>query len=381
MRAYDETFTWLRFRAELRLAPPSFWILLGDVIALQRQLRTAPMPRTEARSLERSVVTEGLAARLALDGHALTTDQVRAHLEGRDPAVPDEPLLRDVDDLFLADQQLQAASLEALPAIDPEALLALHRSVTRTTSGPGGAGRWRTTEGHFRHGGVPPDLIASFMEELCDWLAGPELAGPAPDEALHHALLKGLLLELHIAWIAPFDQGNSRVAGLAMQHLLLAAGGDNLLSHLTARHFHRSRQEYIRQVDQAAQGQGDPIPFIAYALRGIRGGLEDLIARMRAAQTTGLWRDHVRSALDGVPGARSDRQAQLLMELGERRSPIAPSAILTLTPELARAYAGLSSKTLQRDLEDLAATGILIRSPQGVLVRKAPILAFKGREQ
>jgi hypothetical protein len=69
------------------------------------------------------------------------------------------------------------------------------------------------------------------------------------------------------------------------------------------------------------------------------------------------------------------------MELGERRSPVAPSAILTLTPELARAYAGLSSKTLQRDLEDLAATSILIRSPQGVLVRKAPILAFKGREQ
>lgn len=378
MRAYDETFTWLRFRAELRLAPPSFWILLGEVIALQRQLHNAPMPRSEARSLERSVVTEGLAARLALDGHALTTDQVRAHLEGRAPAVDDDVLFREVDDLFLLDQQLQATPMDALPSITPNTLLALHRSVTRV---PSAHGRWRNTDGHFRNGGVPPDLIASFMEELCDWLAGPELAGPATDEALHHALLKGLLLELHIVWIAPFEQGNSRVAGAAMQHLLLAAGGDDLLSHLTARHFHRTRPEYLRQVDQAAQGQGDPIPFMAYALRGVRAALEEMIEQMRTAQTAGLWRDHVRTALDAVPGKRSERQRRILIELGERNAPVLPSSILTLTPELARAYAGLSSKTLQRDLESLSATGTLIRTAHGVLVRKAPILAFKGPEQ
>ena len=381
MPAFNETYTWLRFRAELRKAPPSFWLLLGEVVALTRQLSNAPMPRNEARALERSVVIEGLAARLALDGHALTTDHVRAHMEGRRISPGEEPLMQEVDDLFLLGQTLQAADPAALPALSTDLLLALHRAIAMHADPRPMAGRWRTAPLGRREDGVPDTLIAVFMEDLCDWLNGPELLAPAGDEALHHALLKGLLLELHVAWIVPFENANSRLAGAAFQHLLLAAGGNDLLCHLAATHFHRTRPEYLRQVLQGAQGQGDPIPFLAYALRGWRNALDQLIERMRAAQLSGLWRDHVRNALDGVPGAQAERQALLLMELGEQKGAVVPSAIPSLSPELAKAYAEVSSKTLQRDLGSLAATGILVRHPHGTQVRKAPILAFKGPGQ
>ncbi len=378
MRSYEETYTWLRFRADLKAAPPSFWILLGEVIALHRQLRNAPMPRTEARALERSVVTEGLAARFALDGHVLTQEHVRAHLEGRPVGAEVDPaLLHEVDDAFLLVQQMPQRAAEEPTGLRVEQVLALHRSLTRHADPKGQAGRWRQ-EGELRGEGVPAELIAPFMEELCDWLNGAELTAPAGDEALHHAVLKSLLFELHLAWIAPVGVGQHRMAGAVSQRLLLQAGGDDLLAHLLAVHYLRSRPEYLRQVNHAARGAGDPIPFMAFALRGLRRALDQLLERMREAQLAGLWRDHVRSALDGEPGERSERQALLLMALGEAPGPVVPAQIPGLNPALARAYAGLSSKTLQRDLEALAQIGILYRGAEGAGVRKAAVMAFKA---
>ncbi|MCU0320658.1 MAG: hypothetical protein MUE88_11370, partial [Flavobacteriales bacterium] len=267
MRSYEETYTWLRFRADLKAAPASFWILLGEVIALHRQLRNAPVPRTEARALERAVVTDGIAARFALDGHALTQEHVRAHLEGKALGGDVEPaLLSEVDDAFLVVQQLPQRVAVQGEGPRPEQVLDLHRSLTRRAEPKGQAGRWRLAN-DLRGDGVPAELIAPFMEELCDWLNGTELTAPAGDEALHHAVLKSLLFELHMAWIAPVEVGQHRTAGALSQLLLLQAGGDDLLAHLLGVHFLRSRPEYLRQVHQAARGIGDPIPFMAYALR------------------------------------------------------------------------------------------------------------------
>ncbi len=378
MRSFEGTYTWLRFRADLKAAPPSFWILLGEVVAQQRQLRNAPMPRSEARALERSVVTEGLAARFALDGHVLTREHVRSHLEGGPPgAEVDVALLHEVDDAFLVGQQRPVASRPDAGTISPELVLMLHRSLTRHAEPKGQAGRWRQG-GDLQGSGVPAELIPSFMEELCDWLNGAGLTAPAGDEALHHALLKSLLFELHLAWIAPVDVGQHRLAGAVSQFLLVQAGGDDLPAHLLAVHFLRSRPEYLRQVQQAARGGGDPIPFMAFALRGLRKGLDQLLVQMRASQLAGLWRDHVRSALDGEPGERPERQALLLMALGEEQGPVQPARIPGLSPALARAYAGLSGKTLQRDLEALNRIGILHRGPEGASVRKAAVMAFKA---
>lgn len=378
MRSYEKTYTWLRFRADLKAAPSSFWILLGEVIALHRQLRNAPMPRTEARALERAVITDGIAARFALDGHALTQEHVRAHLEGKALGEDVESaLLSEVDDAFLLVQQLPQRVAEWVEWPNTEQVLELHRSLTRHAEPKGQAGRWRSTE-DVRNGGVPAELIAPFMEELCDRLNGSELTAPAGDEALHHAVLKSLLFELHLAWIAPVDAGQHRTAGVMSQLLLLQAGGDDLLAHLLGGHFLRSRPEYLRQLHQAARGTGDPIPFMAYALRGLRRALYQLLDQVREAQLAGLWRDHVRSALDEVPGDRSERHALLLMALGEEPGPVVPSMIASLNPALAKAYAGLSSKTLQRDLDALARIGILYRNPDGAGVRKAAVLAFKA---
>jgi hypothetical protein len=55
---------------------------------------------------------------------------------------------------------------------------------------------------------------------------------------------------------------------------------------------------------------------------------------------------------------------------------VKPSKIPELTPRLARAYAGRSAKTLQRDLLALEVMDLLERSPEGVRVKREVILAF-----
>jgi len=220
--------------------------------------------------------------------------------------------------------------------------------------------------------------VPVFMEELCDWLASAELAAPSPDEAPHYALLHSLLAELYIAWIQPFGNTDHRVAGLVGQHLLALGGLHGSWIHLPAVHFHRTRPEYQRQIAQAAQGAGDPIPFLAYALRGLLEGLRELTAAIRTAQADGQWRAHVEALLEGSTAPQHERQRQVLLALGDEPGPIALGRIPGLTPDLARLYAGVSGKTLQRDIEALDAAGAVQRSAEGVRARREIVLGFRG---
>ena len=83
MGPFDETITWIRFKTDLRQAPPSFWLLLGECVAMVNHIRGAPLPPVESRSLDKELLAYGLLARVVLDGSTLRAEQVLLHLEGR----------------------------------------------------------------------------------------------------------------------------------------------------------------------------------------------------------------------------------------------------------------------------------------------------------
>ncbi len=56
--------------------------------------------------------------------------------------------------------------------------------------------------------------------------------------------------------------------------------------------------------------------------------------------------------------------------------PVTPDKVRHLTPQLAEIYAGLSEKTLQRDLESLSQAQLIVRTPEGVRANFERILAF-----
>ena len=55
-----------------------------------------------------------------------------------------------------------------------------------------------------------------------------------------------------------------------------------------------------------------------------------------------------------------------MLDLSPAREPVAVGKITELTPRLAKTYAGISAKTLQRDLAAVEEMELVERKPEGV---------------
>ncbi len=376
MRAFDETITWLRFRLDLRQAPPSFWLLLGDCAAGMKQIQQVPMPAPEGRSLELEVLASGLHGRLAMDGSPMTVEQVIAHLQRTLRMPPaEESLQLEVDGLWYTWQRMMAEGPAS--ALNSETIRAYHRSILEGVTELRDRGKWRIGPiGTTPVDGVPPELISVFMDELCDWVQGPDLQAGSTHEQPAFALLQALITELYLHWIHPFQEGHYRLAGTVMNHLLHPYGVGTTVGHLLAAQFNRHRQEYLRHVAQAAYGVSDPIPFIAFGLQCASEGLSGLHERIRSVQTDALWKAHGQDLFGEADHAPERRRRQVLNDIAEHQAAVPLSGIPELSPALAKMYAGVSEKTLRRDVDALESLGALVRTPSGLRVRRERLLAF-----
>jgi hypothetical protein len=378
MRAFDETITWLNFRLDLRQAPPSFWLVLGECVAGIRALTRIPLPLAEGRDLERETIAKGIHARMVMDGSPLSITQVMEHLTGVLKVSPSqEQHFLEMDSLLHVWQRI-AADGSKTPGLTPEVVLSYHKALVTDPASTRDSGRWRSAPaGPRAMDGVPPDVVPVFMAEFCDWLQGPDLAAPASEERMAYGLLHALIAELHIQWIRPFNTTNGRIAGTVLQHILVSAGAGSIPGQLLSSYFLRHQHEYVRQVEQAALGVPDPIPFLAFGLRGLNEGLMDLRSRTRMIQAQGQWRAHLSDLFDGIDAAPAHRQEQVLLDLALQDGPVALNTIPTLSPALAKMYAGVSEKTLRRDIDNLEQLGSVLRGPQGIRVRLERLLAFR----
>ncbi len=379
MRPYQETISWLRFKLDLRQAPPSFWLLLGECVAGIRHLTAIPLTPTESRALEREVLGMGLQARLAQDGISLGADQIQLHLQGRlQLPSSQESAQLELDDLLHTWQRLLQAPSPEGRTLDPSWILEIHRALGNPEKGIERAGAWRISPyGISPLEGVPPEVISLFIEELCDWLNGPELAAPTEEEVPAFALLRALVAELYWAWIRPFGFGNGKLIGTLSLEILRQGGVGSTAGHLAARFFMHSARAFRFQTDQAAAGMADPIPFLAFALRGISDGLREIHERARDLQITAQWRAQLLDLFSDANDAPTRRQRQVLLDLGEHGIALPQSDLPALSTALAKLYAGVSEKTLRRDVDALVAAGIVRRSPEGIQVERGQLLAFK----
>lgn len=375
MRAYQETITWLRFKTELRQAPPSFWLILGDCAAGLRHLNGAPLPVAEARSMERELLAAGIHGRLALDGVSLSLDSVQQHvrsplkspLKGRGQAEVDA-LLRG---LRVATETKQLLSIDLFRL--------LHKSVVEGTHDEDRPGQWRLLPtGGAPWEGVPQEVIGVFSEELCDWLGSADLAGPAPDETEAYALLRVLLAELYLAWIRPFGSAHFRFAGLVGITILRSAGMSTTPAHILAIGLQRQTRELQRQIQQASEGNADVIPFMAFALRAMVEVTKEIHARLRDLQTRGQWRAQLLELFQEGNDEPTRRQRQVLLDLAEAASPVPLGQLDSLSPALAKLYAGVSEKTMRRDVDAMITAGVIHRDPDGLRVDLTDLLTFKA---
>src|SRR3990172_8460601 len=98
MRTYEKTHAWLKFSLDLRQAPASTWITLGECQAKVSSLTAISIPPTVAKELHHLYLAQAALANIAIEGNTLSEQEVLNRLNQRATLPPSrEYLVRELD--------------------------------------------------------------------------------------------------------------------------------------------------------------------------------------------------------------------------------------------------------------------------------------------
>ena len=82
MRTYERTHPWIRFSLDLRSAPWSLWVVLGECQSKCEEMAGVPLRPDTAEGLHQLFLARGALATTAIEGNTLSEEEVLAHLRG-----------------------------------------------------------------------------------------------------------------------------------------------------------------------------------------------------------------------------------------------------------------------------------------------------------
>ena len=380
MRTFERTHPWLTFRLDLRRAPYTLWLLLGEAQSKAQHVAGTPLlPEVQERFYQ-LFLAKGVLATTAIEGNTLTEGEVLRHMAGQLHLPPSkEYLAQEVSNILDACNAIGARMLDGRQASDlrEEEVKAFNGLVLRSL--PLGEdvvpGVYRThSVGVGRYRAAPAEDLDELMRRYCDWL-NTGFEGP-PSQKMAFGILKAVMAHLYLAWIHPFGDGNGRTARLIEFQILLASGVPSVAAHLLSNFYNQTRAEYYRQLDLAHQVGGDPLPFVEYALQGFVDGLKEQIATIRHQQLAVHWVNYIHDRFRDTETKADVRRRRLALDLSQQEGPVPTGRIRYLSPRLAEAFAGKTDKTIKRDLNQLEEMGLVEQGPGGARARMEIVLAF-----
>ncbi len=382
-RAYERSHPWISFTVDLRAATPHLWTLLGQAAALCRQIAAAALPPGAAREMQTLYLVKGVQATTAIEGNTLSTEQIRARVDGRLELPPSQEYLgREVDNVVracgtIADDLVHDRPLRLSPAwiaaCNRRVLDGLEEHLEEGVV-PGEVPAHAVGVGRYR--GAPRADCPYLLDRLCRWLEEEPGLSFAADEStgrIATAILRAIIVHLYIAWIHPFGDGNGRTARLVEFMLLARAGVPLTSAQLPSNHYNLTRAEYYRQLDRASRangGRGDALGFLLYALQGFVDGLREQCDYIDGIQLSIAWEHFVfaRFRQERRSPALS-RRRELTLALTARDRPVPRAELRRLDPAVAELYAGKTDKTLTRDLNWLLQEDLIERHAGGYRAR------------
>ena len=390
MRTFEQTHPWLSFEFRADRLSHIAWMLIGEARSKCEHINDAPLHPDVASRLHSLYLSKGAAATTAIEGNTLTEDEVRQRIEGTLSLPPSREYLGiEVDNIVAACNDIQedvAAGREF--KLEPERILAFNRQVLADLELKEGVipGEYRTHSvlvgGIYR--GAPAEDCEYLQGRMCEWLNGPAFFSDDADMAFALQLFRAILAHLYIAWIHPFGDGNGRTARLVELQILLHSGYVSTpAAHLLSNHFNLTRSRYYEQLDSASKQTDGVASFIEYATRGFVDGLCEQLKDIREQQLVVTWRDVVNGHFHSLHGKTAERQRRLLLDL---KVPTPRREITHVSPHVAELYAGLSEKTVSRDLATLEAAQLIVRKDEllapnfGLVLEFLPLRATSGAQ-
>ena len=385
MRTFERTHPWISFVCDLGKAGAELWLALGEAASKCEHISRVPLRPATAQALHQLYLAKGAAATTAIEGNTLSEAEVLQAVEGRLVVPPSKQYLKqEVENVIAACNGIGRQLTEGmLPTLSAEFLCGYNRQVleklpVKDDVKPGELRTHSVVVGNV-YRGAPAEDCRYLIDRLCEWLNGSEFQAPenaATGMDTVYAILRAVVAHLYLAWIHPFGDGNGRTARLVEFHILLSAGVPSPAAHLFSNHYNQTRTEYYRQLDLASKSGGDIVPFIGYAVRGFVDGLREQLEKIWTQQWDVVWRNFVHERFQNRNSPTDTRQRHLALDLGDGEDWVEVGKVTELTPRLAKAYAGKTSKTVQRDLNGLVEMDLIARDGRRVRARREIILAF-----
>ena len=386
-RPYERTHPWLTFQVDLRRLTHQDWLALGRAAADCSHIAAAPLAPQVSAAIHQLYLAKGALATTAIEGNTLSEDEALAAVAGTLELPPSRRYLkRELDNIVAACNELVAElttagrtpiTVERLQHLNGLVLDGLevddHVAPGLVRTGNVSVGRYRCPEG--RH--------AEFLlQRLCEMLE--RLSAPGLDETAF-AILKAIVAHVYFVWIHPFGDGNGRTARLVELAILLEGGLPQPVCQLLSNHYNLTRTNYYRELDRASRGPTGIYGFVAYALGGFTDGLAEQIGLVRQHQWEVAWLHFVHEQFRAPRSTTARRQRTLALALSARTDPVALAELPGLSPDVARAYASLSRRTLIRDVDALVRRRLLTHQGTALRVNREHVLAFRpwwhGREE
>ncbi|MFZ5493027.1 MAG: Fic family protein [Pseudomonadota bacterium] len=305
-----------------------------------------------------AALTEDVVKTSEIEGEHLNVESVRSSIARR--------LGVDIGALAPVDRHVEGVVEMVLDAtahchtpVSPERLFGWHAALFPTgysglsrikiggwredASGPmqvvsGLIGRQRV---HFE--GPPADRLEHETSRFLDWLNGPSTEPP---------LLKAGLGHLWFVTLHPFDDGNGRIARAIGDLLLARADGSPQRLYSLSAQIQRERTAYYDILERTQKGSMEVTEWLVWFLDTLNGAIGQaqhaVDAVMAKARFWQLW----------ATTPLNERQLKLLNRLLDGFEG-------KLTSSKWAAIAKCSSDTALRDINDLLARGVLLKSDAG----------------
>lgn len=384
MRTYLETHPWLTFTCDLRKAGAELWLLLGEAASKCEHISRVPLRPNTSMKLHQVYLAKGVAATTAIEGNTLSEAHVLKAVESKlQSPSSKEYMQREVENIIAVCNEIaERISSNQLTSVSPEMVCEYNRKVLDglREDDEKKPGEIRShSVGVRRYRGAPAEDCLYLLGRLFDWLNGPDFQSASigsTDNPIIIKIVQAVLAHLYLAWIHPFGDGNGRTARLVEFHLLISARVPSPAAHLFSNHYNQTRSEYYRQLDYASKSGGDVLPFLLYAVRGFVDGLREQLEWIWEQQWDIVWENYIHDLFRGKAGATDARLRNLALDLGDHDAWIDVGRIPDLSPRLAKAYAGKTPKTLQRDLNALIVHDLIERDGRKVRARRDVIQRF-----
>jgi hypothetical protein len=208
---------------------------------------------------------------------------------------------------------------------------------------------------------APAEDCPYLVDRLCEWLNGPDFQAPEDSAAgtdTVYAILRSVVAPFVSGVGSPvrrWERTHGATAGVSHSPVGRAYRHRRRISF--SNHYNQTRAEYYRQLDFASKSGGDIVPFIGYAVRGFVDGLREQLEKIWTQQWDVVWRNFVHERFQNRNSSTDTRQRHLALDLGDSGDWLEVGKVTELTPRLAKAYAGKTAKTAQRDLNALVEMG------------------------